>query len=269
MWTAGTLLLNTLVLVPLVVSASPAIAGWYAKQRHTATNGNSRETELYYDSHHIRIDASGDPSVIIKLPTGAFTMLDHDRKVYARATLEELLALRKEMKTKMAKQIESMPPEIQERFATMLKKQEEQEKAGVTVKKTGRRSKVLGVGCVVYTWTGPDGDNEACLAKKTPVDTGSFRKDAIALGEKLKNLGTGPGAASVELLQLAEHGFPMKMTKLVSLGPKKLETTTEVVELKPLAVNRKRFDAPAGYRQMTLEQMAILGPNPGSSPPGQ
>lgn len=271
MRSAGADALSALVALMLALTASPALAGWYAKQRHTATNGNSRETELYYAAHHIRIDASGDPSVIIHLPTGAFTMLDHDRKVFAQATLEELLALRQKMQAKVTEQLEGMPKDVQARAKTILEEQKRQAKTGAPVKKTSRRFRVLGVGCVVYTWKGPDGDNEACLAKKTPVDTGGFRRDAIALGERLKDLGTAPGAASVELLQLAEHGFPMKMTKTVSLGARKLETTTEVVELKALDVNEneKRFTAPADYRQMSLERMAVSNPPRPNAPTGK
>ncbi len=250
---------NSIALGALCLCLSPAVAqaGWSVTQEHTSKSG-SRVTELSYDHHMLRVDApkSRDPSIVIDLKTGDFTMIDHEQKRYAKASLQELMAMRDQIKEQMKEQMKKMPPQMQAQIQKMIDEQEAAAKKDLVVVNTKKTDKVMGHSCTYYTWKAPDGAGKACITSKAKIDTKQFRKDAIALGEKLKKEGAGPGATSVELLQLAKHGFPLKTIRTMEMGPQKVETTATVTKMSTKKHPKTLFAAPVKYKKIPFRQMA-------------
>ncbi len=251
----------------LTLAAAPALAGWSAKQTHTmGDKGGKQVSEMSYGHHKLRVDNPDKTTIVIDLLSGDFTMIDHDKKTYASVTLDELVKMQNEMIAQMKAQLPNMPPNVRETIEKQLEKQEKARTADLSVKKTGKKDKVAGNACEVYTWDGPEGDVEACMAKKTAVDVTSFRDDAKKLAAKLKKAGVGAGAASMVLLQVADHGFPLRTKRTMKLGPQSIESTTEVQSMKKDDAPKANFDAPKGYKEMGFKEMMMQGAASGGPP---
>lgn len=259
----------------LLFGAVEAQAGWHAVQKHTQPGKETSQTsDMYYDDHRLRID-SPDTSMVINLQTGALTVIDAERKQYAEITLEELLGLRDKTIAQMRSQLDALPPEIKAQIEKQIEAQEKASKEDLKLTKTGKSETVAGHGCDVYTWSTAEGDGEACIAKKLPVDMKDFQKDALALRSRLQAKGSGTQAASLAILQLASHGFPVRTRQSMQMGQQKVVSETELVKIQSMKVPADKLKAPAGYQKRDFEQMmseAVMGgggeatPRPGSAP---
>jgi hypothetical protein len=251
----------------LIFSAAPASAGWYAKQS-TSNGKTSQDSEMYFQDHKLRVDNTDGTSVIIELPTGGFSFIDHNKKVVATATIDELVKMKDDMKAQMRAQLAKAPPEVRAKIEKQMDEQEAAMKADLKLVKTKKTEKVAGASCEVVTWTAPDGDGEACLAAKPGADIAEFKKDSIALGKKLSEKGAGKGATSMPLLQLAEAGFPMRTKRTLSMGPQKIDTITEIKEIKDQKVDPAKFTPPADYTKKTFQELMQMAMQPSGPPPG-
>lgn len=249
----------------LVLPASSAMAakGWHAVQTQ-ASNQNSRTAHLYYADHNLMMKSDGDPNrMIINLPTGQMTMIDETRKVYTQATLKELMAMRDKMKEQMKSRLAQMPAEMRANIEKVIKEQEEAEKKPLKIKATGKKDTVAGFACSNFTWTGPEGTGESCIATKLPVSTKAFQADAIKLVEVMKKSGAGSAAATnlVEL-QLAEHGFPLKTVRSISMGPTQLETTVTLQKIEAADVPADQLAPPKDFKKTSFEDFMQMQAGP-------
>lgn len=238
----------------LAAPDASAAKGWHVVQ--TQSGGpQSRTVHLFYADHKLRMESDGDDNaMVIHLPTGNLTIIDGARKIFTQASLQDLMAVREKMKAQMKARIASMPKEMQARFEQMMKEQEEAEKKPLKLDATGKKDKVSGHACKYYAWKGPDGSGEACLAEKLPVDTKPFQKDALALIAAMKKAGAGTSAAAnLAELQLAEHGFPVKTTRKIELGPQSIEVVTTLDKMEAKDVSAAKLKAPKGFKEVTFE----------------
>lgn len=240
----------------LLLPAPSAMAakGWHAVQSQSS-NKNARTAHLYYADHNLMMRSDGDPNrMVINLPTGLMTMIDESRKVYTQATLQELMAMRNQMKEQMKARMAQMPAELRANIEKMMKEQEEAEKKPLKIKSTGKKDKVAGHACGYYTWTGPEGEGKSCIAKKLPVSTKAFQADAIKLVKAMKKAGAGSAAATnlVEL-QLAEHGFPLKTVRTLKMGPQSMETTVTLQKIEAADVPAADMAPPKGFKKATFQ----------------
>ncbi len=250
----------------LALPASSALAakGWHAVQSQSSGNRN-RTAHMYYANHSLVMQSDGDPnSMIIDLPTGLMTMIDSQRKIYTQATLKELMVAREKMKAKMMSQVASMPAEMQENMKMMIKEQEAADKRPLKIKSTGKKDKVSGHACTYYSWIGPQGTGEACIAKKLPVSTRGFQSDAKKLVRAMKKSGAGSAAATnlVEL-QLAEYGFPLKTVRTIKMGAQEMKTTVIVDKIEAMDVPADKLAAPKTFKKITFEAFMQLQTSPG------
>ena len=253
--------LAALVALPLAVSATSAMAkdGWHAKQSH-ASQSRSTTADIYYGHHRLRVETEGEDTVmIIDLTTGDLTLLNTGKKVVAQASLQELVKMRDQMKEQMKAAMASMPEDRRQMAEKLIKEQEEANKRPLKVTKGDKTDKVAGIACTYFSWTGAEGSGESCLANKLSVDMSGFRKDAKALAKRLEETGAGTSAAtSVELLQLADHGFPVKSVRRMSMGPASFETTATLVSIEASDLPKSKFEGPADYKKTTFQDFMQL-----------
>ncbi|MCA9551144.1 MAG: DUF4412 domain-containing protein [Myxococcales bacterium] len=260
------ILLAAVVALPLAAGASPALAknGWHAKQSH-ASQSRSSTADIYYAHHRLRVETEGEETVmIIDLPTGDLTLVNNAKKLAAQASLQDLVKMREDMKAQMKAAMANMPEERRKMAEKLLKEQEEANKKPLEVKKTDKTDKVAGIACTYVAWTGAEGSGESCLADKMAVDMSAFRADAKTLAKRLSETGAGSSAAtSVELLQLADHGFPVKSVRRISMGPASFETTATLVSMEAMDLAKDKFEAPADYKKTTLQEFMQSTSGPG------
>jgi hypothetical protein len=250
-------LLGALVALPLAAQATPAQAknGWHAKQTHSG-GARTATADIYYAHHRLRVETDGEDTVmIIDLPTGDLTLINTPKKLVAQASLQELVKMREDMKAQMKAAMANMPEERRKMAEQLLKEQEDANKRPLEVKKSERTDTVAGMKCTYFTWTGAEGSGESCLADKLAVDMSGFRADARALAKRLAETGAGTSAAtSVELLQLADHGFPLKSLRRMSMGPAKFETNSSLESIEAVELPKAKFEGPADFKKTTFQE---------------
>lgn len=231
-----------------------AANGWHAVQELGA-EARLTKADLYYAHHRLRVETKGEPTVmIIDLPSGDLTLFNPTSKIYAQATLRDLVKMRDAMKQQMEARMASMPAEMKKRLEQMLKQQEEARKQPMKVKKVGKKGKVSGYACEYYDWTGPEGTGQACIATKLPVDLKPFQRDARKLTKALAETGAGSSAATnVELLQMAQYGLALETKKELSLGGRSVKSTSTLVKIEKATLPKTKFEAPKGLSKTSLE----------------
>ncbi len=262
-------LAHALAAAAVALAPSLARAGWYAKQTHSTHGQPTKQTsELYYEDHKLRIDAP-DQQMILDLTTGTMVLIDPARKSFATVTLDELLAARDQALDQMKARLSSLPKEVRAQVEQQIKAMEASAKADLDLKRTGRKDTINGFRCEVFSWTGPDGKGEACIASKLPVDTSGFQKDVEVLRSRLNDKGAGTGAASLALLQLAREGFPVRSRQSMIMGPSEVMSTAELTEIRAMKVPADKLQAPTGYAKRDFRELSgVPAPPPrGAQPP--
>jgi hypothetical protein len=263
-------MIRTPALMTLIFALTPAAsayAGWTAKQVSKSVGGDakqvSQKSELLFDRDLFRIDQEDNTSVIMDLSTGKMTMLNHKSKQHASLTLEQMVAMRDQQLAMMKAQLPQMPPEIRKQAEAKLKEIEESAKLAIAPKSTGKKDKVGAYDCTLYTWTAPDGENEACVATSVGVDVSGFAKATAKLAEKLSAVGAG--SPSFAMLQLGKHGFPVRTKRTIKNGGQSIDAISEVSEIKEAKLDAAKFQVPPGYKETDF--MTLAGASTGSAPP--
>ena len=254
-------LMPAFLAAPLALAAAPANAanGWHAVQEH-ASEARTTKADLYYAHHRLRVETEGESTVmIIDLPSGDLTLVDGAKKMFAKASLQELVDMREKMKEQMKARMAQMPEELRKNVEKMLAEQEAAQKRPLQIKKTKKKEKVAGYGCDYYDWTGPEGSGQSCISAKLPVDLAPFQKDAKRLAAALAKTGAGSSAATnVELLQMAKYGFPLKTVKERKMGPQTFKSTATLVKIEKATLAKGKFEAPKGFSKKTFQEFMQL-----------
>src|SRR4029077_33966 len=114
--------------------------------------------------------------------------LNHEKKKHAEITLEEVIKLRDQQIEQMEKMLPQLPPETRKQVEAQLKaiKGDGKPKKQLELKSLGKKDKVNGYNCELYTWSAADCDGEACIADKSVgVDPAPFKKATEKMSEKL------------------------------------------------------------------------------------
>jgi hypothetical protein len=233
-------------------------AQWHAKQvQRDKLNGSGRETDLYYAHDRLRIDNPDHTSLIVEFEAGAFTFINHRRKTFARASAEELLDVRGAMLTEMKKELPNLPEAIQKKVRQQIEELEKQGQSPVKPRKTGKLRTVRGFKCEVYEWESERAFGQACIAKNLPVDIRPFQASAEKLGKRMASLESEASNASLALLRLAKHGFPVQTIYRQSKADSKNESSTEITKITKETIDIARFSVPEAYQSLTFQ--AFLG----------
>jgi hypothetical protein len=261
---------SALFAVVLLLSAPRiASAGWVAKQTTKGEGaGAGQSATLSFDNDLLRIDSEPNPSVIIDIGAGKFTFLNHQKKKHASITFAEVIKMRDQQIAMIKEQLPKMPPEVKKQFEEQLKAMQGGESA-LKLKATGKKDKVNGYECEIFTFVTTEGEGEACIASKCPgVDVEGFKKAIIKLSDRLAALGGGPGSFTASL-QLGKYGIPVRTKQPFKADAKqRVEAVSEMSEIKTTKIDPTRFKVPGDYKEddlkrvMGLEQAEPAEPSP-------
>jgi hypothetical protein len=250
--------MQRLALALLVLVPTRAFAGWTATQLSAAGQGSGSEAKLFYDGGRLRIDA-GSKTYVLEFKSDQFLFIDHGTKRYASASLDEVIALQNKILEDMKKSVAALPAPQRQIAEAQIAKLEKGAKARVSpdVKKTGKTETVNGFSCELVTWTDDFGQNEACIAAKTPVDVSVFLKESAALSKRLAEKGASNATPTQALFSLP--GFPVRTRRTETLGPSQMISTTEIKDLKSFKAKADTFAAPKTYQKGSLASIVAPG----------
>lgn len=260
---AGTMNKPLLGLALAFAAAWPtaARAGWTATQtsKSIADKGTPvpQTAKLSCDKSQFRVDQADDSSVIIDLESAKVTILNHSKKQWGAMTLDELKALRDKQIGQMKAALPNLPPEVKKKVEEQLAVLEgKAKKADPGIKATGKKDKVGGLDCAIYTWTAQEGPGEACVATKVPAEVTAFTKSFTQLSEKLGSISGGAGMSAIATL--GKYGFPVRTRHALTNGEVTVEVITETTDIKEAKIDPARFVPPADYAKTDL--LSMTGP---------
>lgn len=263
--------LPAILALALLTFSAPAHAGWYARQIDQSPGQETKPdaAEIFYEGGKIRIDQGKNTSVIYDLGSGEMIMINHADKSYMKQTLEELAAMRDKMVKQLRSQLDQMPPNVRAQIEPKLEQMEKGSNEDVKPIATGKKDKVGKYSCDVHRWKSAQGEGEVCLAKDVGVNLDEFATYAKKLSDRMTKLklGGGQGAGSLAMLEMARSGFPVRTKSTMQLGPgQTVESVSVVEEIKPMKVEKSKFELPAGYTKKDMPEGPGMGPPPGAKP---
>lgn len=242
----------------VLLAAAPAAAaptGWTAVQRSRSPGSQlEQKAEVTYGHHRLRVDHPGQ-RLIIDFRTGALVYVDTVEKRYARVTLEEMVALREKQLTEVKARLDQVPPAIRKQMEAQIAEAEKSARRRLDARPTENEETIDGVECTVYTWSSSDGEGRACVATKLPFDPKAFQKDSSRLSRKMQKLGAGSAASSMAILQLGEHGLPIRIDQTLRLGAGDVQVVSTFESIEAKRHPKSFFEPPSGFARLDFETM--------------
>jgi len=239
--------------IALLLLAGSAEAGVVVKY--------SDGTEIAIQGGKIRSSGEGG-TAIIEVKTGAFAIIDDEKKTYAESTVDEVCDSMQKLFEQMTK---NLPPEQLEMMKKMMKMRAPSGQAPkVKVERAGDGGEIAGYKTVKYK-VYSDGKlyEELWIAENTPVqkelqDVGA----AEFLSKKFENCMAGPSKVAPEALveagkeyqKLFKRGWAMRR---VEYDPETGEqaSSEEVVSLEERKLPASDFEVPKDYKKVTFVEL--------------
>lgn len=222
----------TLVLSMAAVLTLPLVAEDLTIVSKVTTGDRSGTSTQYMTSTKSRT-TDGQADTIMDYPTGKMTVIDHKKKTYWEATIEEMTAymdrLQKDMQgNPMLEKMFGGPDEV-------------------SVEKGKGSRKVAGYDCDEYTMR--MGDTfvfDLCAARGLQPPPQYYE------GRKLSSASMGPmgrrfGKMFEEMKKI--KGYPLALDMDTNMGMAKMKTSSEAIEVKKGAIPASTFEIPAGYEK--------------------
>lgn len=197
------------------------------------TTGDRSGTSTQYMTSTKSRTTDGQADTIMDYPTGKMTVIDHKKKTYWEATIEEMTAymdrLQKDMQgNPMLEKMFGGPDEV-------------------SVEKGKGSRKVAGYDCDEYTMR--MGDSfvfDLCAARGLQPPPQYYE------GRKLSSASMGPmgrrfGKMFEEMKKI--KGYPLALDMDTNMGMAKMKTSSEAIEVKKGAIPASTFEIPAGYEK--------------------
>jgi hypothetical protein len=222
----------TLVLSMAAALTLPLVAEDLTVVSKVTTGDRSGTSTQYMTSTKSRT-TDGQADTIMDYPTGKMTVIDHKKKTYWEATIEEMTAymdrLQKDMQgNPMLEKMFGGPDEV-------------------SVEKGKGSRKVAGYDCDEYTMR--MGDSfvfDLCAARGLQPPPQYYE------GRKLSSASMGPmgrrfGKMFEEMKKI--KGYPLALDMDTNMGMAKMKTSSEAIEVKKGAIPASTFEIPAGYEK--------------------
>ncbi|HSD73054.1 MAG TPA: DUF4412 domain-containing protein [Thermoanaerobaculia bacterium] len=197
------------------------------------TTGDRSGTSTQYMTSTKSRTTDGQADTIMDYPTGKMTVIDHKKKTYWEATIEEMTAymdrLQKDMQgNPMLEKMFGGPDEV-------------------SVEKGKGSRKVAGYDCDEYTMR--MGDTfvfDLCAARGLQPPPQYYE------GRKLSSASMGPmgrrfGKMFEEMKKI--KGYPLALDMDTNMGMAKMKTSSEAIEVRKGAIPASTFEIPAGYEK--------------------
>ncbi|HEY7536225.1 MAG TPA: DUF4412 domain-containing protein [Thermodesulfobacteriota bacterium] len=244
-------LLLVVTLIPFVLNKN-AFAGLVMEQLRYEQGGTQKDKgTIFISNNKIKfVQEKGTGVIIFNLNTGEMIQIDNESKRY-------VIAKPGEMKSALDTQISKLPPEQRAKVEEFMKSQSKPKK--LTLKQTGISETIAEYKSQKYEIY-QDGKliREVWASKEAvpnnELDPGKMASYIKEL-ERLK--GTNGGGSNLDdqekiFKQIYESGFPLRSVDHSSGNSVFIE---EVVKITLADIPESEFQAPTGYKKMTLEEM--------------
>lgn len=260
----------------MLVSAYQSYAGLVI-ERERYEKGSSQKVSgtIYMQDNKIKsFDENGQFSAIFNLETGEMIQVDNTTRTYSSTQAKDYFAYYQQyaskMRAAMMQQLSELPPDQRAQAEGMMRQQgielpgSDVKAAQITLKKTNDRKKIAGYEAVKYEiyrngkldeeiWTSGDTRFQEEIDMKKMINyLSELRKIEDSMG--------GSGSVSQEseqaYIEVFDSGFPMKTIDYPVSGNTIVE---ETVKVSKKTIDSGEFQAPAGYRKVTLDEMLQLG----------
>jgi len=260
----------------LLIGTSQVFAGLVMeRERYEKGSIQKLKGTVYMQDNKVKfIDGEGQFSSIFNLETGEAIQIDNTSKTYSSTQAKDYYQYYVEyalkMKNAMQQQLAELPPDKRAQAEEMMKRQgielpgSNSIPVKITLKKTDDTDIIAGYKSVKYEvyrdgkldeeiWTSNEVGFEAEVDMRKMIDyLSELRKIEDSLG--------GSGSVSKEsekaYIEIFSSGFPMKTVDYPVSGNSIIEETIKVSKKQ---IDSSEFKAPAGYREVPLEQMLQLG----------
>jgi hypothetical protein len=228
--------LSVLALALALALAAPAAAkDLMLRQRAFGPGGpeGGEEQTEYFSGDRIVI-ASPSRRAIVDLKAQTWTLIDPQRKTYSVMTFDEL----RRLSARAAKALEALPPETREKLAL---------DTPVAVRPTGKSERIAGHTAKEYEVSGGAATGSVWLTDEIamPSEVREWEKVSSSLGTA-KGVGAGLAAAIANL-----NGVPLRTKVTVAIGPRKIESGTEVLEVREGTPPADLLAVPDGFKKVT------------------
>jgi hypothetical protein len=232
-----------------------AFAGIIMEQlRYEKGSTQKDKGTIFISNNKIKfVQEKGAGVIIFDLNTGEMVQIDNESKRYVIARPDE-------MKSALEAQISKLPPEQRAKVEEFMKSQSKPKK--LTLKQTEIKETIAGYKAQKYEVYEDGKLTREIWASKEAVpnnelDPGKMARYIKEL-EKLKRADGGDSNREDEekiFREIYESGFPMRSVDYSSGGSVFIE---EIIKVTPANVPESEFQAPAGYKKITLQEMMSL-----------
>jgi hypothetical protein len=262
--------LFVITLVPISL-AEKAFAGLIMEQvRYQKGNPTKQKGRIYISNNKIKFTGeNGQALAILNLDTGEMIQIDNNSKRYTVAKpgdyFKYIQDMTAKMKAEMEKQLAQLPPEQRAQMEEMMKSQGmklpgDTKPRKLTLKKTDVTEDIAKYKSVKYE-VYEDGklSEEIWISKEISLDKELNMKKMADYMMEIKRMSETAGVGYSNLgeeekylKEIYESGFPMRSVDYSFDGNVYIEEVAKVIKAD---IPNSEFEAPAGYKRVTLQEM--------------
>ena len=263
-----------LVSIFLLFGSYQSYAGLVIERQTYEESGQKVKGTIYMQDNKIKsFDEAGQFSAIFDLNTGEMIQVDNTSRTYsttqAKNYFEYYQRYALKMKAAMLQQLSELPPDKRTHAEVMMTQQGielpgyDASASNIEVKKTGSKKKIAGYESVKYEvyrngnmveeiWTSNDQRFQEEIDMNKMVD---YLSELRQIEDSMAGKGSLSKDTEEAYIEVFSSGFPMKTIDYQPTGDSIIEETVKVSKKK---IDAKEFEAPNGYRKVSLQQMLQL-----------
>lgn len=200
-----------------------------------------RLTTHYYTATRVRLD-QGDEATLVDFPSGRILIVSSAKKQYWETTFKELEQAMTAVSAEMEKAMAGIPDSLRQKMMGDAAREVKLSEGDVKT--------VAGFECRVFVATlGAKSRMETCAATnlQSPFDATHFKNLALVTAPIAR--GNSGINKLVETMRTIE-GLSLASATLINLLGRRLETTTEAMEVQKGAIDAKMFAIPRDYQKV-------------------
>lgn len=263
-----------LMAVSLLISSYQSYAGLIMERQTYEESGEKVNGTIYMQDNKIKsFDEAGQFSAIFDLNTGEMIQVDNTTKTYSTTQAKDYFEYYQryalKMKAAMLQQLSELPPDKRTHAEAMMHQQGidlpgyNASASNIEIKKTGSKKKIAGYESVKYEvfrngqmveeiWTSNDERLQKEIDMSKMVD---YLSELRQIEDNMAGRGSLNKNSEKAYIEVFSSGFPMKTIDYPPTGDSIIEETVKVSKKK---IDSKEFEAPKGYRKVSLQQMLQL-----------
>lgn len=260
--------------VLLMFSTYQSYAGLVMERQTYEESGQKVKGTIYMQDNKIKsFDEAGQFSAIFDLNTGEMMQVDNTSRTYSTTQADDYFKYYQryalKLKAAMLQQLSELPPDKRTHAEEMMTQQGIElpgynaNASNIVIKKTDSKKKIAGYESVKYEvyrngnmveeiWTSDDQRFKEEIDMNKMID---YLSELRQIKDSMAGWGSLSKDSAKAYIEVFSSGFPMKTIVYPPTGDSIIEETINVSKKK---IDSKEFEAPTGYRKVSLQQMLQL-----------